>query len=337
MSSMSNLFLKPKCPFILTLTLPYQVPKNLSQIFHEINPDVVHISTPGFVGLLGRHLAIKHNKPLAGVYHTNFPAYMKDNIPSFIPAYKSALFFMRFFYRPFSLIFSRSNEYLKHLSEDVHVKDENLTHLISGIDIDIFHPEAKDEKVFDHLPEASYADIKVLYVGRLTKEKNFPFLIKAWKKFHKKMNEKGKNAILICAGEGNALKHKETLKHHHIFLLGRKSKQELAPIYTACDFFVFPSTTDTLGQVVMEALACATPVIVSDEGGPRGIVESSNTPCGLVVSPKNVEHWVRAMEMLFEDKKEREKMGKAGFLMMQERSIQKSFEAYIERHTLLQN
>lgn len=322
-----------KMPFYSDLDLALPSIKKLSQVFHEKNPDIVHISTPGFVGLVGRYLAKKYHKPMAGVYHTNFPAYMKKNIPLSL-VYWGTLKYMEYFYMPFDLVFSRSAQYMSHLEEELHLSPSKFERLSAGIDIKTFNPHNKNSKALNGILGVSEADIKVLYVGRLTKEKNFPFLIDVWKDFYKKMDRLGEKVALICAGEGKYMEQKEVLKLHNIFFVGRKTKEELSYMYKGADFFVFPSTTDTLGQVVMEALACKTPVIVSDEGGPMGIVQGAKDECGLVV-PIEKEAWVEAMREVSSNSLRREKMGQNGYEMMQTRSIKKSFEDYLKAHEKL--
>lgn len=322
-----------RMPFYRDLDLAVPPIKKLSQIFHEKNPDIVHVSTPGFVGLVGRYLAKKYKKPIAGVYHTNFPAYMKKNIP-FSFAYNTTLQFMRYFYKPFDLVFSRSTEYMEHLEKELHLNPTKFERLSAGIDIKTFNPHNKDKKTLNQILGVGSADIKVLYVGRLTKEKNFPFLITVWKEFHQKMQEKGEKVVLICVGEGKYFDQKELLKLHDIFFVGRKTKEELPYMYIAADFFVFPSTTDTLGQVVMEALACKTAVIVSDKGGPMGIIQRAKQTCGFAL-PVQVNKWVEAMCELSFDEKKREQMAQSGYEMMQTRSIEKSFESYLKAHKKL--
>lgn len=323
-------FFYMKMPFYSDLDLTFPLPKKLFNIFHKIDPDIVHVSTPGYVGLIGRYLAKKHNKILTGTYHTNFPAYIKKNTNSTL-AYNLTLKFMKYFYKPFSLVFSRSDEYMYYLKKYLKLSEDKIQILPYGIDIQTFTPNTKYEKILNQLPSVSSKDINVLYVGRFTKEKNFPFLIRVWKKFYFLMKKQNKKATLICVGEGRYMKQKKQLKAYNVFLINKKPKEELPFFYSFADFFLFPSTTDTLGQVVMESLACKTAVIVSDKGGPKNIVKNGDKPCGII---KKIDEnlWIDAMVDLALNDKKRENYAKNGFEMMQKHSIINSFEIFIKSH-----
>lgn len=322
-----------KMPFYNDLDLTFVMPSKLSNIFKKIDPDIVHVSTPGYIGLIGRNLAKKYKKPLVGTYHTNFPAYLQKNTDSKL-AYDITLKFMKMFYKPFSLIFSRSKEYKFHLQNQVLYPLAELKILPFGIDLETFFPNYDFDPIYKQIPILKDIDIKILYVGRLTKEKNFHFLINIWKKFYQKMREEGKNALLICIGEGSFKKDSKKLEKYNMLFLGKKSKNELAPYYTLADFFVFPSTTDTLGQVVLESLACKTTLIVSDKGGPKNIIKNNNNPCGLI---KKIDEnlWIEAMIDLSNNVQKREMYALNGYKKMQNHSIENSFNEFIKAHKLL--
>lgn len=319
-----------KMPFYRDLDLTFPNPKKISKIFHRINPDIVHVSTPAYIGYMGRYLARKYDKILTGIYHTNFPAYLKKNTNSTF-VYNATLKLMKHFYNPFSLVFSRSHEYIYHLKNQLGLNPQKLKVLPFGIDLQSFAPSLEHEDILRRYPNIGKADIKALYVGRFTKEKNFPFLIKVWKKFYSFMENKNKKAILICLGEGRYMKQKESLKSQGIYLINKQPKEKLAPFYTLADFFLFPSTTDTLGQVVMESLACKTTVILSHIGGPKNILKNSKKTCGVIKSI-NEDLWVEAMIDLSYNDKKREDYAKNGYEMMQNHSINTSFDMFINFH-----
>lgn len=322
--------LRFRMPFYKDLDVTLPSFWKLSRIFLETNPDIVHISTPGFIGLMGRRLAKKYHKPLVATYHTNFPAYIKKNTNSNL-AYHFTLWLMKSFYKPFSLVFSRSDEYKSYLKTRLKLQNSRLKVIPFGIDLSAFYPSLCFDHIFHEVKGFQTAHIKAIYVGRMTEEKNFPFLINVWKKFHQKMEEQGKKSLLICIGEGKYKKEKKALLSHNIHLLDKKLKHKLAPYYSCADFFLFPSTTDTLGQVVMESLACGTTVIVSDKGGPKNIVKNGQNPCGLI---KSIDEslWVEAMMDLSIHKEKREMLSKNGYKKMQNHSIKDSFNFFIKAH-----
>ena len=101
--------------------------------------------------------------------------------------------------------------------------------------------------------------------------------------------------------------------------------EDLAALYASCDLFVFPSRTDTFGNVVLEAQASGLPVIVTNEGGPQENVLKGQT--GMVVGAVNPEELCRAMESLLADPSQRRSMGQCARTYMEERSFEQAFYA----------
>jgi len=99
---------------------------------------------------------------------------------------------------------------------------------------------------------------------------------------------------------------KERLNHSNVIFTGFLFGQELSQAYASSDIFVFPSTTDTFGNVVLEAMASGVPVIVSDKGGPREIVQHGRT--GLVTKARNVAELVEGVERLIDNPSIRQEM-----------------------------
>jgi glycosyltransferase involved in cell wall biosynthesis len=116
------------------------------------------------------------------------------------------------------------------------------------------------------------------------------------------------DVALIVAGEGPYL---STMRHElaglDVHLAGHQSDEQLARLYASSDLFVFPSRTDTLGQVVMEAQACGLPAIVSTEGGPKETVVDDAT--GIVMQSSDPADWVMAINSLLDDEPRRLRMG----------------------------
>ena len=124
-------------------------------------------------------------------------------------------------------------------------------------------------EVITDIPEAAFY---LLYVGRISKEKNVPFLLQVWERLKKRCPNL--DARLILVGEGSMITQMQErmapLGVH--FLGGIRDAALLSQLYASSDLFLFPSLTDTLGQVVMEAQASRVACIVSDQGGPQSIV-----------------------------------------------------------------
>jgi glycosyltransferase involved in cell wall biosynthesis len=297
-------------PFYKELDITIPSYKKIKNVVKEFNPDVIALSTPGFVGLMGRIIADKYNIDHIGVYHTDFPAYTYQNTKSkFLK--NLAIKYMRWFYKRFKIVFVRSDEYLHTLKNDIKI--ENIENLKAGIDLDSFDKKYRDLSVWEkhNIPNDT---LKFIYVGRLTTEKNFDFLLEVFKELE------DENISLVVVGTG------EQKPQKNVHYLGFRDTDELQVLYASSDVFVFPSITDTLGQVVMESMASELPAVVSNIGGPKMVVDNSR---GAVLEiDKKV--WVDKLKELINSKELREELGRNAYEFMRTSSVKDSFDDYIE-------
>jgi glycosyltransferase involved in cell wall biosynthesis len=312
----------------LELALPPLV--KMLRFVDEHQPDVIHISTPGPVGTIGFIASRMLKVPIVGVYHTDFPAYVenlfKDDGLTYITTQ-----FMRMFYSPFRSIFTRSSDYVQSLVT-LGLARERILALMPGIRTDEFRPDLRDSSIWaGYGKPAAGNPVRVLSVGRVSVEKNLPLLTKVWTAADRKLREAGVEAELVVVGDGPYRKEmEEELRGTRVRFLGFRYGEELAKIYASSELFVFPSITDTLGQVVMEAQASGIPVLVSDEGGPKEVVENGRT--GLVIDADDVSAWIDAIVSLSSDQERRVAMGAAAHEFMQGFSMGRSFEHFWSVH-----
>ena len=298
-------------------------------------PDVIHISTPGPVGLIGFIAAKMLRVPVLGVYHTDFPAYV-DRLFDDHAFTAMTEGFMRFFYGPFRSIFTRSEDYVEALTK-LGMPREKMVRLMPGLETAKFNPSYADDTLWQKLEAEGHRGIarhgiKALYVGRVSVEKNMPFLTSVWKQVSKKCIERGLPADLVVVGDGPYRKQMEqALRGCQAHFLGFRHARELSSIYASSDLFLFPSTTDTLGQVVMESQSSGLPVIVTDLGGPKEVVDHTRT--GFVLSADNADQWVKTITDLIADDSKRRAMGEAATRAMQPFDIRHSFEHFWKVHT----
>jgi glycosyltransferase involved in cell wall biosynthesis len=165
----------------------------------ETRPDVIHVSTPGFVGMVGRIGAKLHRIPVAGVYHTDFPAYI-DHLFNDASMTRTCEAYMRLFYRSFAAIFSRSREYVDIL-HSYGIDNAPIHPLRPGIDLETFNRSFRDPSIWKShgVPADAF---KVLYVGRVSVEKNLPLLAGIWKDTRRRLHAAGVDAHLILVGDG---------------------------------------------------------------------------------------------------------------------------------------
>jgi glycosyltransferase involved in cell wall biosynthesis len=315
-----------KMPFYKELDMVFPPYFKMAKEFKKFNPDIVHISTPGLVGFWGLCLAIWYKKPIVGTYHTDFPMYIYENTKSNF-ARRTTGFFMGLFYKKFSALITRSKEYIPNISKDISFKEEKIHVLKPGTDIKKFNSSYKDSNSWEQYDIPVNAK-KFLYVGRITCEKNLDLLFSYWKEFYDKSELK--NSYLVLVGEGDLESRKEELKDFNVRFLGHKRGEELYTLYASSDFFVFPSTTDTLGQVVLEALACGTPAMVTTIGGPNSILKAASDEVGFALDPNDKDVWISKFHAIEKEEIDLEKLRFNTQKHIQNYSIEKSFENFIE-------
>lgn len=241
--------------------------------------DEIIISTPGPMGLAALTAARLLKLKVRGIYHTDFPQYVR-HLADDEQMEDLTWRYMGWFYEHMDRIAVPSQAYLDRLAERGFNRDK-LYVMPRGVDPERFSPEKHDE-TFWHQFNLN-GEFKFLYAGRISKEKNLVNLLDAFRSLN---SDDTFRAELILAGDGPDLNElKQEYSHEHIVFTGRLNSDELARAYASADFFVFPSLTDTFGNVVLEAHACGLPAIVSEEGGPCEIVRSHNS--GLVVDARN--------------------------------------------------
>ncbi len=300
--------------------------------------DIVHISTPGTVGMVGFLQARRMGLPITGTYHTDFPSYI-DHLFDDDACTWLCTTFMRRVYGAMRTVYSRSPDFVPALHR-LGIRDEVIEVIPHGIKTDEFDAGFRDPKVWTRLErEEGYEGlggegrepVRAIFVSRVSVEKNAPLLTRIWKRVAAACAEKGLDAQLVIVGDGPyRARMEEELHGTETFFLGFRTGRPLATLYASADLFIFPSVTETLGQVVMEAQCAGLPAIVADEGGPAATVVHDET--GFVLPAGEPERWVEAAVRLIEDGPLRERMGRAASERMQSRDIRDSFEFFWDHH-----
>jgi glycosyltransferase involved in cell wall biosynthesis/predicted metal-dependent phosphoesterase TrpH len=285
--------------------------------------DVIHCSTPGPMGLCGWLVAKMLRVPVLGTYHTDFPAYV-DRLTRDHRVTNGTVAYMKWLYREMAGVFSRSKAYRFNL-RDLGVPEERLLTLPPSVSVDKFNPELRDPNVWSDYGVTQPR--KLFYCGRVSVEKNLPMLADAFKRLCTLRND----TALVVAGDGPyAPQMKATLAGLPAYFLGYRNDGQLAPLYAGSDLFVFPSRTDTLGQVVMEAQACGLPALVSNEGGPKETVADGVT--GLVVPHNDPNRWCHTIDELLNDEPRLQRMSRSAPARMTRFSLEATFEHFWAEH-----
>jgi glycosyltransferase involved in cell wall biosynthesis len=161
-------------------------------------------------------------------------------------------------------------------------------------------------------------------------EKNLPFLLEAFKELRQLRSD----VALVIVGDGPYRPLMENaaagLPVHFLGVRGDDTRPTLATIYASADLFVFPSETDTLGQVVIEAQAAGLPVLVSNSGGPKETIDDGLT--GQVVLTNDPVEWTKAIDQLLDDTPRRLRMGRTATTRIGRFGLGKMFAAFWDEH-----
>src|SRR6267143_341438 len=257
------------------------------------------ISTPGPMGLVGLLAAKMLNLQTSGIYHTDIPEYVRILTEDrFLESL--AWSYMHWLYGQVDTVFVNSEHYRKAWI-DRGFAPEKLKILPRGLDTDLFNPSRRD-LTFWPGSGVNGKEVRLLYVGRISREKDLDVLSAAYRK----IRETGHPVKLYMVGLGPYKDALAAALPDAVFL-GYLKGEALAKAYASADVFVFPSTTDTFGNVVLEAQASGLPVIVSDLGGPKELVEDGTT--GFVTKAHDPEDFARAIERIAQDAQLRVRMG----------------------------
>ncbi|MGD9824118.1 glycosyltransferase [Desulfobacter sp.] len=277
----------------------------------------IHSATPGPIGLAALAIAKILKLPLTATYHTQFPQYAQyltgdDFIEDL--TWK----FMIWYYDQMDQIYVSSQNSFNELTER-GIKAGKIRIMPRGINTEIFHPSKHCDMLTSHYGVKADA-LKFLYVGRISKEKNLPLLVNAFKRLST-VNDK---VHLIVVGDGPyAGEMKGLLKDYPVTFTGYLSGEPLCRVYASADLFVFPSTTDTFGNVVLEAQASGLPVIVSDLGGPCENILDRET--GIIVKSDDGAALLSAMQELVINPGLRSQMSRRAREYMEDRSFDNAF------------
>ena len=263
---------------------------NLCKLMKSFKPDLIHLITPFGIGLSGLRFAKENNIPLVSSFHTYFDAYLKYYKLEILE--ETAWKFFCWFHGHCSINFVPSKDTLEKLS--CH-GIKNLELWPRGIDAEIFNPQNRDTSV-----RSMYgAENKLifLYVGRLAPEKDLDVLLEVIRRVND--IHPGK-ACFVITGGGPYSKEMHKYRMDNVFYTGYLRGKELSAIYASCDAFICPSSTETFGNVALEAMASGLPVIASASGGLKdNVIHFYN---GFLCTPRDVQSFVKSVSYLVENK-----------------------------------
>ena len=264
----------------------------IGEKLEQLQPDIIHVANPAVLGLGGLFYAKKLNIPLVASYHTHLPQYLHHYGLGMLEGLL------------WELLKSGHNQADLNLCTSTAMVEELRNHGIErvdlwqrGVDTELFQPAYANLEMRNYLSQGKPDSRILLYVGRLGVEKEIDRI--------KPILEAIPNACLALVGDGP---NRQTLEQHFAntptHFVGYLRGQELASAYASADAFVFPSRTETLGLVLLEAMAAGTPVVAANSGGIPDIV--TNGINGHLFDPADEKGAITATQKLLAQSEERE-------------------------------
>lgn len=249
-------FLYPDCRIALPNIF------RISQTLSDFKPDIIHLMTEFNMGLTGLHYGKKNNIPTISSYCTNLSQYTDYYKLDFLK--QSIWDYMKWFHNQNSITLCPSHEAQKLLEQH----DIRNTEIFSrGIDMQKFHPGYRNDSLRRVLGIED--KIAFLYVGRVSIEKDLDILCDSYKAVKENYKDK---ITLILTGDGPHLEKCKAILPADTIFTGFKKGKELSELYASADIFVCPSSTETFGNVALEAMASGLPVVGADAGGLKEII-----------------------------------------------------------------
>jgi glycosyltransferase involved in cell wall biosynthesis len=264
----------------------------------DFRPDLLHVVSPTPMAVWAQRHARGAGLPVVSSFHTHFVSYFRYY--GVRPLERFGWSMLRWFYRRCDRVYAPSRSIVRELEAQGIERVELWSR---GVDLKAFSPEFRDPALRERVG-ADEGTPLLLLVSRLVKEKDLADLVEV----DRILRERGVKYRLALVGEGPMRAELER-RLPGAYFAGHQAGEALARWYASADVFVFPSTTETLGNVVLEALASGLPAVVVDRGGPQDlIVEGGN---GYVAPSNNAEAIAERVERLLLDPAERERMGRA--------------------------
>ena len=273
----------------------------VSDKLEEFKPDLVHVVNPAVLGLGGIWLAKTNNIPLIASYHTHLPKYLEHYGMGMLEPLLWEL--LKAAHNQALLNLCTSTAMVNEL-EDKGIQRTALWQ--RGVDTENFRPELRSEKMREKLfGKYQNTDSLLIYVGRLSAEKQIERI--------KPVLDNIPGACLALVGDGPYRGQLEKIfENTKTNFIGYLSGEELASAYASGDIFLFPSSTETLGLVLLEAMAAGCPVIGANKGGIPDIINDGINGC--LYNPDEKDNGERSLieatKKILADKNKKEAMRK---------------------------
>eukprot|EP00980_Cylindrotheca_fusiformis_P017388 scaffold5395_cov126-Cylindrotheca_fusiformis.AAC.8 len=278
----------------LTLDLPEM---KGARIMEKFKPDLIHVTSPGFILFAAVFYARVMCIPLVMSYHTHLPSYA-INYLGFIPGIERLAWdLIRWAHSRADLTLVTSPQMQKQLTSEGVPRVDVWR---KGIDTHRFDPKFKSAEMRETMSEGNPDDFLMIYVGRLGAEKRLKDI--------KQMMERIPNSRMVFVGTGPQMEElEEYFKDTNTKFMGQMGGDELSQAFASADAFVMPSDSETLGFVVLESMASGVPVVGANAGGIPSLIKDGDD--SFLVEPGDIDSFVDRLKQL-KNGKFRSEMGK---------------------------
>lgn len=300
----------------------------LKKMWGNDKPDIVYVATEGPLGVSAINLARKMKIAVTSGFHTNFHKYMQHyRLPLMS---KLTEYFLKKTHNKTLRTFAPTEDVIQQLKK----MGVNNTHLLGrGVDTELFHPSKRDHALRESWGIHSDDQYAAIFVSRIAAEKNIPLAINAFKR----IKADNPNASCIFVGDGPE-KHRLEKKYPEYKFVGTKTGELLAKYYASGDLFIFPSLTETFGNVIPEAMASSLIPIAFNYAAPKALIEDKAN--GYLADYNDSDSFMKTLEFALSQKNEWEKMRKharqtaekLNWINIVENFAQELHKAYLEHH-----
>ncbi|WP_017328405.1 glycosyltransferase family 1 protein [Synechococcus sp. PCC 7336] len=260
----------------------------IGRVLRRFRPDIIHVVNPAVLGLGGMYYSDAMKVPLVASYHTHLPKYLQHYGLGFLEG------------TLWGLLKLGHNRAQLNLCTSTAMQEELSSHGIErvkvwqrGVDTELFHPSAASDEMRDRLSDGQPDRPLLLYVGRLSAEKEVSRI--------RTILEQMPETRLAIVGDGpDRSVLEEHFDGHDVVFTGYLKGQTLAAAFASADLFVFPSRTETLGLVLLEAMAAGCPAMAARSGGITDIIEEGVN--GYLFEPNSEAEFVNVARQMLSDR-----------------------------------
>lgn len=265
------------------------LPAKQQKILEAFAPDIIHLAAPDWLGHAALKWANEFNIPAVASFHTRFDTYPRYYHMGWIEKYVTRL--MRNFYHRCERIYAPSQCMVDILQEQNMAKDIRIW--TRGVDSMLFNTVRRDHKWRQHLGIKDN-DVVIAFCGRLVLEKGLGIFADVLDT----LKSRGVPHQAIIIGEGPERENFQTRLPDAKFL-GYQKGEKLARAYASADIFFNASTTETFGNVTLEAMACGLPSVCADASGSRYLIDHGKN--GYLVPPTDISAFADKLELLIRE------------------------------------